>query len=94
MEGDVVIKANKVKEEAIQNIEPHLLLVLSGKRKSGKDYVTKKLVDTLDSKLVDIRLCTLSACLKEQYAKENNLDYERLLDSSSYKESYRTDMIK
>lgn len=77
---------------------PTCLIVISGKRKSGKDYVTQRLVETLKNSLPtspdDIQLITLSANLKEQYAKENNLDYERLLDSSSYKEIYRADMIR
>merc|ERR1711879_924461 len=42
-------------------------------------------------------ICTilrLSAPLKQQYAKEHNLDFERLLDASEYKEQYRADMIR
>jgi phosphomevalonate kinase len=37
---------------------------------------------------------SISAPLKEEYAKANNLDYERLLDSSSYKENFRAKMIE
>ncbi|XP_075301122.1 phosphomevalonate kinase isoform X2 [Opisthocomus hoazin] len=36
----------------------------------------------------------LSAPLKEQYAQEHGLDFQRLLDASAYKESYRRDMIR
>ncbi|XP_070208662.1 phosphomevalonate kinase-like isoform X2 [Littorina saxatilis] len=36
----------------------------------------------------------LSAPLKGQYAKEHNLDFDRLLDASDYKEHYRVDMIR
>ncbi|OPJ89307.1 phosphomevalonate kinase [Patagioenas fasciata monilis] len=36
----------------------------------------------------------LSGPLKEQYAKEHGLDFQRLLDASAYKESYRQDMIR
>ncbi len=35
----------------------------------------------------------LSKPLKEQYAREHDLDIQRLMDSSSYKEVYRRDMI-
>ncbi|XP_069506340.1 phosphomevalonate kinase isoform X2 [Ambystoma mexicanum] len=36
----------------------------------------------------------LSGPLKEQYAKEHGLDFNRLLDPSEYKETYRSDMIQ
>uniref|UniRef100_A0A9J8AIG1 Phosphomevalonate kinase n=1 Tax=Cyprinus carpio carpio TaxID=630221 RepID=A0A9J8AIG1_CYPCA len=36
----------------------------------------------------------LSAPLKQQYAQDHNLDYEELLGSGQYKESYRADMIR
>ncbi len=35
----------------------------------------------------------LSKPLKEQYAREHGLDLQRLMDPSSYKETYRRDMI-
>ncbi|XP_022100904.1 phosphomevalonate kinase-like isoform X2 [Acanthaster planci] len=41
-------------------------------------------------------LCTilrLSGPLKHQYAKENNLDFNKLLDATSYKEEHRAKMI-
>ncbi|XP_015915853.1 phosphomevalonate kinase isoform X2 [Parasteatoda tepidariorum] len=36
----------------------------------------------------------LSGPLKERYALENNLDYQKLLDASEYKEIFRQKMIK
>ncbi|XP_061231124.1 pre-B-cell leukemia transcription factor-interacting protein 1-like isoform X1 [Neopsephotus bourkii] len=42
-------------------------------------------------------VCTvlrLSGPLKEQYAKEHGLDFQRLLDASAYKEAFRQDMIR
>lgn len=42
-------------------------------------------------------VCTvlrLSGPLKEQYAQEHGLDFQRLLDASAYKERYRQDMIR
>ncbi|XP_054419470.1 phosphomevalonate kinase isoform X2 [Pteronotus mesoamericanus] len=35
----------------------------------------------------------LSSPLKEQYAQEHGLNFQRLLDASTYKEAYRRDMI-
>ena len=81
--------------------KPDLVLIFSGKRKSGKDYVFEKLADYIKSRnssdsaiLVILRKVILSSQLKKIYAQENNLDYEKLLDSSSYKEDYRLDMIR
>ena len=77
--------------------QPDLVLVLNGKRKSGKDYVYKKLIEHLQNQKPDVfnfKIITLSAPLKQMYAQENELNYERLLDSSDYKETYRLDMIK
>ena len=75
---------------------PNLILIISGKRKSGKDYTSTKLRELLEKnfKHVVVDFITLAAILKEMFAQENNLDYEKLLDSSDYKEKYRKDLIK
>lgn len=72
---------------------PDLIFVLSGKRKSGKDYVCERISSLIKEKYL-VKCITLSSPLKEAYAQENGLDYEKLLDSSDYKEKYRCDMIK
>ncbi|CAF0898108.1 unnamed protein product [Brachionus calyciflorus] len=78
-----------------QSIYPNLVLLLSGKRKCGKDYVSNKLAEYFkNNEKVCLKLLTISAPLKKAYAKENNLDYEQLLDSSEYKEIYRRKMIE
>lgn len=81
-----------------KNLVPNLLLILSGKRKSGKDYVFAKLADHfkqfVDSGQFVFQPIVLSSQLKKTYANEHGLDYERLLDSTDYKENYRLDMIK
>ena len=66
------------------------LLVLSGKRKSGKDYLADALLKEYSPSSLLLRL---SGPLKKQYALENDLDYSRLLDSSTYKEDHRKEMI-
>lgn len=79
----------------IQVESPNLVLILSGKRKSGKDYVFTKLVEKFsNSDRLLLRQIVISSQLKKTYAREHNLDYEKLLDSSDYKEAYRLDMIK
>ncbi|KAK6467123.1 phosphomevalonate kinase [Huso huso] len=71
---------------------PKLILLFSGKRKSGKDFVTSIIQQRLGSSVCAI--LRLSGPLKEQYAKEHGLDFRRLLDASGYKEKFREDMIR
>uniref|UniRef100_A0A0L8FPA3 Phosphomevalonate kinase n=2 Tax=Octopus bimaculoides TaxID=37653 RepID=A0A0L8FPA3_OCTBM len=71
---------------------PEIIFILSGKRKSGKDYVASLMVQKLTAMRCGIM--RLSSPIKFQYAKENKLLYEKLNDSSEYKEKYRTEMIK
>ena len=88
------LKYETVKEP--KNEEPNIILLFSGKRKSGKDYTCAKLVEYLNQQLnaFNIVLITLSSPIKQEYAIKHELDYEKLLDSSDYKEKYRLDMIK
>jgi phosphomevalonate kinase len=65
------------------------IILLSGKRKSGKDYIGEKLAEQLGAVLLH-----LSEPLKFEYARLNQIHGEQLLNSSSYKEKYRKDMIK
>jgi len=69
---------------------PKLVLLFSGKRKSGKDFVTDLLKEKLGETSVILRL---SGPLKECYAKDHGLDFEKMLSASDYKEKYRLDMI-
>ncbi|BFY97928.1 hypothetical protein BsWGS_00968 [Bradybaena similaris] len=71
---------------------PRAVLVISGKRKSGKDFVSERLRSRFGPDKCAV--LHLSGPLKRQYAKEHDLDFERLLDASAYKESYRADMIR
>ena len=69
------------------------VLLFCGKRKSGKDFVTDKLMEMIpgNEKGVIIRL---SGPLKKCYAKDNGLEYKKLLEATEYKEKHRKDMIK
>ena len=60
--------------------------MMSGKRKSGKDFVASRLYKHFGE---DVSIIRLSAPLKKAFATENNLDYENLLTSGMYKELYR-----
>lgn len=65
------------------------IVLLSGKRKSGKDYLGERLAKQLSAVLLH-----LSEPLKFEYARLNQINGQELLNSSSYKELYRKDMIK
>ncbi|CAG4965661.1 unnamed protein product [Parnassius apollo] len=70
---------------------PKMILLFSGKRKSGKDFLT----DNLQKVLIDkCEIIKISQPIKSYWAKENNLSLDELLSDSKYKEQYRMDMIK
>ncbi|CAJ1061317.1 phosphomevalonate kinase [Xyrichtys novacula] len=71
--------------------QPRLVLVFSGKRKSGKDYVTDWILESLGPQVCCV--LRLSGPLKQQYAQEHDLDLTQLLGPGPYKEKYRADMI-
>uniref|UniRef100_A0A3Q2QZM0 Phosphomevalonate kinase n=1 Tax=Fundulus heteroclitus TaxID=8078 RepID=A0A3Q2QZM0_FUNHE len=71
---------------------PELVLVFSGKRKSGKDYITDLIQDRLGSEVCCI--LRLSGPLKQQYAQEHQLDLDQLLGPGPYKELHRAAMIR
>ena len=62
---------------------PRIVLLFSGKRKSGKDYITDRLQERLGARSVILRL---SGPLKECYAKDHGLDFQQMLSASDYKE--------
>lgn len=72
--------------------KPQLILVFSGKRKSGKDYVTDLILNRLGADVCCV--LRLSGPLKQQYAQEHGLDLDQLLGPGLYKEQYRADMIR
>jgi len=70
---------------------PKLILLLNGKRKSGKDYVAELLHGRLGA--AQSAIVRLSAPIKSRFAEEYKLDYNKLLSDSDYKEKYRQEMI-
>ncbi|KAK0155563.1 Phosphomevalonate kinase [Merluccius polli] len=73
------------------SVDPKLILLFSGKRKSGKDYVTDLILKRLGSEICCI--LRLSGPLKQQFAQEHGLDYSELLAAGGYKETHRAAMI-
>ncbi|KAL1490786.1 hypothetical protein ABEB36_013423 [Hypothenemus hampei] len=72
-------------------MEPQLILLFSGKRKSGKDFICEKLRKTIGDD--DCCIVRLSGPLKQFYAENHNLEWKELMSDGPYKEQYRTDMI-
>jgi phosphomevalonate kinase len=78
-----------------------LVILFSGKRKSGKDYATDRLLEALVQRQVATgsvgrstsEIGRLSAPLKRAFADEHGLDYQELLSDGPYKEKYRAAMV-
>jgi len=69
-----------------------VVVVFSGKRKSGKDFVCEKLKKEHFGD--QCCLLRLSSPLKKEFAKAHGLDFELLLTDSPYKEDHRVAMIE
>nr|CAD7597752.1 unnamed protein product [Timema genevievae] len=75
----------------MQTNTTHILLI-SGKRKSGKDFTADKIIHSIEpEKSVLMRI---SAPIKSHWSKKHNLDFEALQGTSEYKEKYRKAMIE
>ncbi|XP_043285176.1 probable phosphomevalonate kinase [Venturia canescens] len=71
---------------------PDKILLFSGKRKSGKDFITDILHDRIGSdRSVVIKI---SGPIKSHWAEALNLDLDGLLSDGQYKEKYRMEMAK
>ncbi|XP_039758723.1 phosphomevalonate kinase isoform X1 [Pararge aegeria] len=72
-------------------MSPQVILLFSGKRKCGKDFLTNRLKEKFGETCEIIRI---SEPIKSHWAKENNLNLNELLSDGEYKEFYRLAMIK
>ena len=70
--------------------QPRVVILVSGKRKSGKDFVSEALCATLGASSSIFRI---SAPLKSCYARLHQLDLSQLMGSGGYKETHRGRMI-
>ncbi|RCN37100.1 putative phosphomevalonate kinase [Ancylostoma caninum] len=69
-----------------------LVVLISGKRKSGKDYCCKVLKRALEP--LEVSIHGVSHSLKKIYANNHGLDYSQLISDGPYKETHRLGMIK
>lgn len=67
------------------------IILLSGKRKCGKDYLAEQLNKRFNERSQIVRI---SEPIKSEWAKKLNLDLEQLLSDGPYKEKYRKEMIE
>nr|CAG4652250.1 EOG090X0FYC [Triops cancriformis] len=90
--------------DSVTSLNPKLVILISGKRKSGKDYLTDNLVERYKDIFILLLffwigagrtvVIRLSAPIKSHWAKSKNLDLEKLLEPGAYKEHYRLEMIQ
>jgi len=66
-----------------------LIILISGKRKCGKDFVANSLELEFTKCGVSVCKIHLSEPLKRTFAQMAGLDAEELLKSTEYKEKYR-----
>uniref|UniRef100_A0A182N0T1 Phosphomevalonate kinase n=1 Tax=Anopheles dirus TaxID=7168 RepID=A0A182N0T1_9DIPT len=71
---------------------PRVLLLLSGKRKCGKDFLADALLKRLGPNRAQI--VRISEPIKRHWADEMGLDLGALLGDGAYKERYRKQMIE
>ncbi|XP_055602396.1 phosphomevalonate kinase [Uranotaenia lowii] len=71
---------------------PRVVLLFSGKRKSGKDYLTERLLERLSTQRAQI--IRISEPIKRSWAEKLGLDLGQLLSDGPYKEKYRREMIE
>lgn len=73
---------------------PKLVIILSGKRKSGKDHISTYLTDYIGREHQhQLAILRIAGPIKKEFATNNGAEFSRLLDSSSYKENYRLAMV-
>lgn len=70
-----------------------VFLLISGKRKCGKDYCASQLFDYFSSHNIRTSLLHLSYPLKLHFAIENNLSVAELSTDGPFKEIYRSRMV-
>lgn len=71
---------------------PRIVLLFSGKRKCGKDFLTERLLRRLGQERAQI--IRISEPIKRSWADKLGLDLKELLSDGPYKERYRREMIE
>ncbi|VDO04215.1 unnamed protein product [Rodentolepis nana] len=81
-------------QELVSYFEDVCFIAISGKRKSGKDYFANLLRKEIMNRLgKTAAIIHISEPIKRAFAEEQNLDLEKLMSSSEYKEKFRRTMV-
>lgn len=85
----------KASDRDLRPTNPKLIIILSGKRKSGKDHISTLITNHIGPERIrHLAILRIAGPIKQEFAKSNKLDFKRLLDSSEYKENYRQAMVE
>lgn len=72
-----------------------LVIIFSGKRKSGKDHISTLITNYIGyARMRHLAILRIAGPIKKEFARNNKLDFTRLLDSSEYKENFRLAMVE
>nr|QAU32514.1 phosphomevalonate kinase [Dendroctonus armandi] len=71
--------------------KPQHILLFSGKRKSGKDFICEKLKSIIGED--NCCIVRISGPLKQLFAENHNLQINELMSDGPYKEQHRLNMI-
>ncbi|XP_035795962.1 UNC93-like protein [Anopheles albimanus] len=78
-------------EAVKETVQPRIVLLVSGKRKCGKDYLSDALLKRLGPDRAQI--LRISEPIKRHWATQKGLNLGELLGDGAYKENYRKEMI-
>lgn len=76
-----------------KDVQPLLYILVSGKRASGKDYITNLLYESLMAKGISVHRTALGRINKRSYAASVGIDPMDLENDREFKESHRLAMI-
>lgn len=72
---------------------PMRVILVSGKRAAGKDFVTDKIQKSFEKLNLKVHRTSLGILNKQIYAKKHNIDVNRLEKDRKFKEEHRQEMI-
>ncbi|XP_074605484.1 phosphomevalonate kinase [Brevipalpus obovatus] len=70
---------------------PQLVVIISGKRKCGKDFIVDLLTERFQEFMAIIRI---AEPIKLKYSQMHGADFKELLSSGEYKEKHRYEMVR
>lgn len=76
-----------------KDVQSLLYILVSGKRASGKDYITNLICESLIAKGISVHRTALGHINKRSYAASIGIDAIRLKNDREFKESHRIAMI-